>query len=303
MHAPSVAIILVNWNGYEHSSQCLKSLRKVDYSNFKVVLVDNASQDGSGQRLAKEFEEVAFIQNAENLGFTGGNNAGIEYAVAHKFDYTMLLNNDTVVEPDFLKILVDRIESNTKVAAIQPKILYLTKREKIWNAGGRYLQISGSPLTIGENKVDSGQYDAARETDWITGCCFMVRTSVIREVGMLTTKFFIYYEDVDWSLRIREYGYSLFFEPKAVIYHEAGMSNKKRVKGKEGYVNPIVHYLDARNHIWFMKRYTPWYFSATAFLFQAAKFAGYLGYFIVRRRFNKAKFFLRGVKEGLLETV
>lgn len=302
MPLPSVAIVLVNWNGYDDTKKCLESLKLVSYSNFKVILVDNASNDGSGERLAGAFPEVVYIQNSENLGFTGGNNAGIEAALQEKFDYIMLLNNDTTVEPDFLRVLVDTIDNNRNVGAIQPKILYMASRDIIWNAGGIFRKVVGETKTIGANDKDTGQYDQPKEIDWITGCCFMVKTSIVKSIGALNPKFFIYYEDVDWSLRIRELGYVLNYEPQSVIYHEAGMSNKKKIKGREGFVNPIVHYLNSRNSIWFLKRYTPWYFFFTVFAFQFIKFAAYLSYFVLRGRFIKARYFIRGIKEGLIKS-
>src|SRR5690606_24319194 len=138
MEEPSVAIILVNWNSYTHTKKCLLSLREIIYRNYKTIVVDNGSSDGSGDSLEKEFEELTLIRNPENLGFTGGNNVGIKYACESGFKYLMLLNNDTEVEPDFLTPLIERMEEDDKIGAIQPKFYFLLNKGKIWNAGGRF---------------------------------------------------------------------------------------------------------------------------------------------------------------------
>jgi GT2 family glycosyltransferase len=296
---PSVAIIIVNWNSYSHTNGCLLSLRKVKYGNFKAIVVDNGSTDGSDNQLESEFPEVVLLRNKENLGFTGGNNRGISHALESGFDYLMLLNNDTEVEEDFLDALVDCLENDSSIGAVQPKFYFLNNKERIWNAGGKIIQSVGWIKTIGENRPANVKFDLPQETAWITGCGFLVRSALIKEIGGLNDRFFIYFEDVDWSLRIKSLGYKLYYCPKSVVYHEAGMSNKKKVKGKEGYLNPIVHYLATRNNILLLRKYTPWYFAGSVILFQGVKYAGILSYFLVRKRFEKIKFVYCGLKDGL----
>ncbi|UCS94383.1 glycosyltransferase family 2 protein [Echinicola marina] len=296
---PSVAIILVNWNSYTHTRNCLISLRKVSYGNYKIIVVDNASSDKSGDRLESKFEEIVLLRNEKNLGFTGGNNTGINFALENGFEYLMLLNNDTEVLPDFLSLMMERMKADKEIGAIQPKFYFLNQKERIWNAGGRFHPFLGLTQTIGKDEPNKAKYDQYKEVDWITGCCFLVRSEIIEKIGGLTDKLFIYYEDVDWSFKIRELGYKLYIEPSSIVYHEAGMSHKKKEKGKEGYLNPIVHYLNARNHIWFLRKYIPWYYSVPVGLYSLFKYAGYFAYFLVRGRFIKIKFMFRGLKEGL----
>jgi len=296
---PSVAIIVVNWNSYPHTSGCLDSLRKVKYANFKTIVVDNGSMDGSDLSLEKEFPEIVLLRNAENKGFTGGNNRGIEYALDHHYDYLMLLNNDTEVEPDFLNELIKVIEGDSSIGAVQPKFFFLNNKEKIWNAGGTIIKSLGVIRTVGENRTAKEKYNQPKKTEWITGCCFMVRSDIVKAIGGLNDRFFIYYEDVEWSLRIQSLGYKLAYCPNSVVYHEAGMSNKKKEKGKEGYLNPIVHFLATRNNILMLRKYTPWYYAGPVIAFQSIKYTGILSYFLARRRFEKIKFVCNGLKEGL----
>ncbi|KEO73629.1 glycosyltransferase family 2 protein [Anditalea andensis] len=300
---PSVAIIIVNWNSYAHTRGCLASLRKVSYNNFKVVVVDNGSQDGSDKKLEDEFAEIILLRNNENKGFTGGNNRGIAYALDQKFEYLMLLNNDTEVEPDFLDELLKVIEGDTSIGAIQPKFYFLNNKDRIWNAGGIIIKSIGLIRTIGENKKTKGKYNQPKETEWITGCCFMVRAEIIRNIGGLNDRFFMYYEDVEWSLRIRDAGFKLEYCPSAVVYHEAGMSNKNKLKSKEGYINPVVHFLASRNHLLILRKYTPWYLVVPVILFQSIKYGTILTYFLVRSRFKKLRSVLLGLKEGLFSNM
>lgn len=297
---PSVGIVIINWNSLEHTHACLTSLKNVSYPNFKPFVVDNGSLDGSGNALMEEFRDFAFfIFLDKNTGFTGGNNSGILEVINQGFDYVMLLNNDTAVKPDFLNHLVETIEKNKSFGAVQPKFFFLNNKTRIWNAGGRFLPWIGVTKTIGYNQTDQNRFNRPRQTDWITGCGFLVSANVVKEVGILTEKFFIYYEDVDWSFRIRAKGYALGFVPESIVYHEAGMSNKSRVKGKEGFVSPFIHYLRGRNQVWLLRKYTPWYFVPSVSIYLILRYFLFVLYFIIRKRFKKLTFVLRGLKEGI----
>jgi GT2 family glycosyltransferase len=298
---PGVAIIIVNWNSYEMTSQCLVSLRSLEYPYFKTVVVDNGSTDGSADRLQIEFPEIILLKNQENRGFTGGNNSGIIYAIQNNFEYLMLLNNDTIITPSFLTSLIKRIDSTLSIGAIQPKIMYNYDRSVIWNAGTALNKFLFTFKTIGENEKDKGLYDKAGEIPWITGCCFLVRTDIIKEIGPLDDKFFIYYEDVDWSLKIRNHSHKLWYEPKAVIYHEAGMSDTNRANHNEGKMSPFSHYMNVRNHLYIVRRHAYGINRLGGFLYQLAKFFGYTGYFLVRGRFKKMRSVWRVFSHGLLK--
>lgn len=298
---PGVAIIIVNWNSYDMTSQCLVSLRSLDYPDFKTIVVDNGSTDGSADRLETDFPEIILLRNKENRGFTGGNNSGIVYAIENDFEYLMLLNNDTVITPPFLGCLINSIDTTPSIGAIQPKIMYNYDRSVIWNAGTALNRFLFTFKTIGENEKDQGLYDKAGEIPWITGCCFLVRTDIIRQIGPLDDKFFIYYEDVDWSLKIRGRSHKLWYEPKAVIYHEAGMSDANRIDHNEGKMSPFSHYMNVRNHLYVVRRYASGVNRLGSFLYQLAKFFGYTAYFLVRGRFKKLRFALKGFSHGLFK--
>ena len=157
-----VAIILVNWNGYELSKACLESLKQLQYSNFQTVLVDNGSIDKSGEKLKSEFPEITLLTSVENIGFTGGNNLGIQWALDHDFGHVLLLNNDTLVDPNFLNPLVSFLEKNPDYGAVQPKIMLEAERDKLWNAGGGYFKWLEMTWSIGIGKIDVGQFNKKR---------------------------------------------------------------------------------------------------------------------------------------------
>lgn len=299
MSLPRVAIIIINWNGYEYTKRCLESLYVCKYPNFRICLVDNASTDGSGDRLYQEFPGQHHINMSENTGFTGGNNVGMQWALGEGFECIMLLNNDTTVEPDFLSYLVESIQANPALAAVQPKMYFMHDKNKIWNAGGKFNKYLGITRSIGIGKLDSGQFDQSGHTDWITGCCLLVKSEVIRQVGMLDDRFFAYWEDVDWSFRMKSSGWQLWYDPRSKIYHVAGAASNTKEKGKEGFLSPMAIYLEVRNHMIIVKKYGKMPWVVLWWLWQFGKCSAYVVYLIVRRRPNKLSMTIKAVKEGL----
>ncbi|SFT77825.1 hypothetical protein SAMN04489724_2169 [Algoriphagus locisalis] len=301
---PSVAVVLINWKNYADSKKCLISLQACSYPNFKVVMIDNFSEDGSGERLQHEFGEFAhFIFTDKNLGFSGGNNVGFRYALQEKFDYIMELNNDTEMEPDFLENLVWSIDDRPEFGAAQPLIFYNgNRRNVIWNAGGKLIPALGLSLTKKEGKTDLSDVIAS-ETEWTTGCATLIKSEVLRQTGLLKEFFFFgSFEDVDLSMRIREQGYKLWFEPSAVVYHSVGSSSSSKTKGKEGFLNPIVHYLAQRNQIIFIKHHTKNIFIPLAVTVQFGKMILYTAYFLGRWRLQKLRMVWKGFVDGLIKT-
>ncbi|MDC0377876.1 glycosyltransferase family 2 protein [Flavobacteriaceae bacterium] len=299
MIEPSVAIILVNWNSYDFSVNCINSLNKCNYKNFKIILVDNGSKDLSIDKLSLKFKDIHFIKNKSNLGFTGANNIGISSALKQKYDYIMLLNNDTVVEKNFLKHLVVRFENDNKIGAIQPLILQMNNPDKIWNAGGKFFRLIGLPIVIGNGKNIKAINLKKHYTDWISGCCIMLKSKIIDEIGLLDNSFFAYFEDVDWSLRIKNAGYFLGIEKSSIIYHYESGSSKSNSKSKEGYLDPMIHYYNFRNHIKLIKKHKKYFGIFFPYFFQIFKFLIFSFYFIIRFRFVKLKKMLQGFIDGI----
>lgn len=296
---PSVAIILVNWNSLEVTSDCIVSLKNIQYPNYSIIVVDNASEDQSGKALKQLHPEIKLIESPTNEGFSGGNNLGMGYALEQGFDYTILLNNDTFVEPDFLNYLIDYMEAHPSVGAIQPRIHFNHNRNLIWNGGSYFAKWWGILYSKDANQLPSAASLQIKQVDWITGCAFLTRTSILKKIGFLSPNMFMYSEDVDLSFRIKALGYQLVYHGESVIYHIAGMSNKSKTKGKEGFVHANVHYYNQRNRLWILKKYTPWYCIPTAVLCNIFYISGIIGYFAARRRFTKLKAVMKAVRDGL----
>lgn len=229
----AVYIIVLNWNGKEDTLDCLRSLRSTDYARYKIVLVDNGSQDGSVDAVRDGFPEAEIIEIGKNLGFAGGNNVGIEYAVKAGADYVFLINNDTTVHPDYLKELVAVAESDPGIGAAGSKIYYHSEPDRIWFAGGKINWLKNKGEHIGLDEIDQGQYDQVREVGYLTGCALLVKREVIEQVGVLEDDYFLYYEDADYSLRIQNAGYKTVYVPSSKIYHKVSRSTKP---GSSSYV-------------------------------------------------------------------
>ena len=295
---PKVAIIIVNWNGYALTKACLDSLKDLHYTNFQTVLVDNGSVDGSGEKLKSEFPEIELLSSIENVGFTGGNNLGIQWALDHLFDQVLLLNNDTLVEPDFLNPLVSFLEQNPDYGAVQPKIMLEAERDKLWNAGGGYFRWLEMTWSIGIGQLDKGQFDQEKDTPWITGCAFLVSSAAIRQAGMLDNRFFAYYEDVEWSFRIKKSGFRLRYLPQSKIYHVAGGSSKK-TKTKEGIIPPIIHFYRTRNHLFLIRSHSSPISFGLSLMYQTLRNAAFMVYLGLKGRFQKVNSILKGHFAGL----
>ena len=300
-----LAIVLVNWNSFELTKDSLESLGQTTFTNYDCIVVDNGSVDCSGDLIEKTFPQAIVLKSATNRGFTGGNNIGMEYAIEKGYQYIMLLNNDVAVEPNFIEPLIERLEKEASIGAVQPLIYFHHDRNLIWNAGSTYNTLLGICATPNYNQKDPQHLcrNQEKKIDWITGCAFMIRSSVLKEVGTLKEGYFIYYEDVDLSFRIKKAGYKLSYVPSSVIYHIAGMSHKSKTKGKEGFVSPKVHYLNARNRIWCLKEHTPVWAIPTVTLFNAFYFFSIGFYFIFRARWQKWQAWNKGMMEGLLHRV
>ncbi len=302
MSKPNIAIILVNWNGFQYTKSCILSLLNCHHENYKIILVDNNSSDLSVEKLKKEFLQVEYIRNKSNIGFTGANNMGIKWAIDNDFEYITLLNNDTEVEPDFLDHLLTPFKQDSLVGAVQPLILQYNHKNIVWHGGGQIDYNFGRFLNVNKGSKKN-QIKRIHNVDWITGCCFMLKSDVIKKVGLLDDFFFVYFEDADWSIRIKKFGYKLFFQPKSIVYHHEGVSWISAKKNSEGYISPKTHYLDIRNHIYIIKKYKSEFKILPTLLFQLFKVSAYVVYFIFRGRFIKLKKVFQGIRDGIFSNV
>jgi GT2 family glycosyltransferase len=247
---PRIAIILVNWNNYDDSVQCLESIKKCTYQNREITVVDNGSDGNDAQLLAEKFgDEIRIIENERNLGFAKGCNVGIRDALARDADYVVLLNNDTIVAPDFLDGLVGVLQGDGEVGIAGGKILCHEYPDLIWSAGGTINYRTGSTPMRGSGEVDDGKYGKTTEVDWVCSCFMIVSRDVLEDVGLFDERFFFGWEDADLCVRAAQKGHRVVYIPGSVVWHKGfGEEKKERLKGKPLYYATRGHFIFIGKH-------------------------------------------------------
>ncbi len=223
--SPSVAVIVVNWNRRDDTLECLRSLTKMTYPNWRAILVDNGSSDGSVQAVRSAYPKVKLIESLENLRYAGGNNLGIREVLDQNDEYCLLLNNDTVVEPDLLDHLIGAAQEEENTGLVGPKILYHDRPDVIWFAGGVFKPVWGYVRHFGLRQIDDGRFDKRCHVSFLTGCALLIRRDVLETVGLLDEGFYLYSEDADYCRRAVNAGFRLIYEPAARIYHKVSRSS------------------------------------------------------------------------------
>lgn len=251
MGNPQVTVIIVNWNGWEDTIECLESLFQINYPKYQIIVVDNHSQDDSVKRI-KEYakkRKLIIILNDENYGFAEGNNIGIKYAQENfNPDYILLLNNDTVVDKDFLNELVNAGENDDTIGILGPKIYFYDAPNVIWSAGCKISWKLARGIQIGSGELDQGQYDEQKEVEYVSGSAFLIKTNAIKKIGLMDKNYFLYFEESDWTLRANQAGYKSLYVPSAKIWHKISRSGG-------GISKPIGLYYITRNRWIFMKKW------------------------------------------------
>lgn len=219
---PNVGIVISNYNGWQDTVQCLESLQKQTYRDFEIILLDDASTNDSVQQLQKHLtENTVFLPQEANSGFAAVNNVGMRRALADGCDWVLLLNNDTVVAPDFLETLL----RETPAGAVScPKMLFLDPPDEIWFAGGELDRATGKVKHLGGHEKDGPAFAEKKQVSFITFCCVLLPRQVVEEVGFLDETLFMYCEDVDYCIRLADAGVPMWLLPDARIWHKAGGS-------------------------------------------------------------------------------
>jgi len=241
---PLVSIVAVNYDHPEVTCDFIESLQKITYPNFEVIIVDNKSPHDDPSIIKERYPNVIFYPSHVNWGFAGGNNQGIMRA---RGEYVLLLNNDTVVDKGFLEPLVIKMRSDPTIGAVSPKIRFFYDPEIIQYAGFLPLnKFTVRNAAVGYKEKDTGQYDTDRETAYAHGAAMMVPMEVIKKIGLMSYIFFLYYEEADWSFRIKREGYKIWYVHNSIVYHKESISTGKLSALKIYYLN--------RNRLVFMRR-------------------------------------------------
>jgi GT2 family glycosyltransferase len=243
---PKIAIVILNWNGYADTSECIISLQKITYDNYQIVVVDNGSVKEDYLLLKKNFPEIEVIKSESNLGFTGGNNLGIQYAMKMNPDYLLLINNDTIVEPNFIQPLLNVFEEDKNAGIAAPQINYFYDPQKIWTAGGKISRLRGSGFAYSD-RIESWIKPDNKSVTFVSGCCMLIKKEVFEKIGLFDENFFLYVEDADLCFRTTHAGYKIIVNHHSKILHKVSYSTKENL-------SYLPLYYVTRNRLYFAKK-------------------------------------------------
>ncbi|MEM8908868.1 MAG: glycosyltransferase family 2 protein [Bacteroidota bacterium] len=290
-HQPFVSIITINYNQLAVTCEMLDSVRKLSYPQLEVIVIDNASQKNPQSTIAQQYPEVHFIRSEKNLGFSGGNNLGIE---ASKGEFLFFVNNDTELQEGCIERLLALFDVVPKLGMVSPLICYFPStetehQEVIQYAGTTPVNpYTARNRTIGWMEKNTGQYAQPVATPYAHGAAMMIPRRIVDEVGGMPEAFFLYYEELDWCEQIRRAGYQVYLEPRAKIYHKESVS--------VGKMSTLKTYYLTRNRIFFMRRNRNAFelLLFTCFLISFTIPKNVLGYFF-RGEWTHLKAFLRAI--------
>jgi len=237
-----LSIITINYNGLKNTLELIDSIPFKE--NMEVIVVDNASKEDEASIISERYPQVKVIRSDKNLGFAGGNNLGIKEA---KGDYILLINNDTFFKDFNIENLINRIESSEKIVVVCPKLCFAWGNNPIQYAG--YTPLSNITLrnnAIGFGEEDKGQYDTAHPTPYAHGAAMLIKRKAIEKVGFMPECFFLYYEEIDWSMMFTRAGYEIWYEPSCTVYHKESQTT--------GQNSPLRTYYITRNRLLLVKR-------------------------------------------------
>lgn len=286
-----VGVVVLNWNGLQDTLECIKSLRSVacKLTDVEIIVVDNGSTDGSAYQLSA-IKDIHFLELKVNIGFAAGNNAGIRFAIQKKCDFVIVLNNDVCVAPDFIEKMLQLMEADLSIGIMAPKIYYYDEPDVIWYGGGKFR----SPRIIGEmvklNQKDNPANDCATPVDFAVGCCMLIRRNIIEEVGYFDEQFFAYEEDVDFSIRVRQAGYTIWYQPTAHIWHKVSRSTSGN--------SSMRYFLQAQSRVLFFSKHITRKKLPPVILLEAARLIRVVTTEMVSSRPLNAVGYVKGILSG-----
>ena len=244
-----IAAIILNWNTAADTLACVASIHAIDNPNLSVIIVDNASTDSSWEKLQQiAATDVTLIQSGANLGYAGGNNIGIRAALDWQADFIWILNPDTIVDPQCLNELLKAAEKHPRAGVFVPKILYKDRPQTLWYAGGDYDSMRAQTNHWGFGAEDKGDFDdTSCKVTFATGCSLFVRHEVFEQVGLLDERYFLYWEDTQFSGRALRAGYEICYVPAARVWHQLMASS-----GQHDGRSPTYDYYNLRNRLWYV---------------------------------------------------
>ena len=242
-----ILIILLNWNGKKDTLECLSSLSKVTYPHFTTIVVDNGSSDDSVPCLRACFPHIPLFETKENLGFAGGNNVGIAWALKKDYNWILLLNNDTVVAPNFLHAFMEAAKEQPKAKILGAKIYRYADKEKIDHLGGKWNPKIAEFESLCFGCMDDGfSFETMQPVDYVCGAALLMHRSVPETIGLLEPRYFLFWEETDFCCRAKRLNFEIWTAPKAKIWHKVSASF---TGGK-----PQMHYFWWRSRLLWIER-------------------------------------------------
>ncbi len=235
-----VAIVILNYKLKKETLECLESVRSSNYQDLHIIVIDNHSEDGLSSEI-KKFPEVTFIENKENLGYSGGNNVGIKIALKEGMDYVFILNPDASLDKDCVLNLIE-VATRENAGIVGPKI-YFADKKTIWYAGGIFDKDNVSGSHRGVDEKDHGQYEKTEQTDFVSGAAILIDKVVFKKIGFFDERFFLYYEDADFCFRAKKAGLKILYSPKGKVFHKNASST--------GLGSPLQDYYITRSRLLF----------------------------------------------------
>ncbi len=227
----NVVAVVLAWNHLHDTIECLASLVKTEYENFHIILVDNGSSDGTSEKSKAQYPTIEIVRIEENIGIARGYNRGIKAALLRGAQYVIILNNDTIVDPNMVAELVNAISNNPSAAMVMPKILlHDTEESRLWCAGAKWQNFPPRVKLIGANVSDGPPYDRFHYLEYAPSCCLLMTKESLSEVGLFDPAYYFYFDDWDLSERFRKHGYKILFAPNAVMWHKVSVTTQKSSK-------------------------------------------------------------------------
>ena len=291
---PRVAIVIVAWNQLDATLACLKTVYAQSYDSFEVVLVDNGSDAGFQEKIRAQYPQVTLLGSRTNLGFSGGNNIGIRYALSQSFDFVFLLNNDTLLDSGCLQTLVNGLDgAKQDVAAVAAKIYYAHDRSRIWTVGCNFRPWLRELNDVGKDSVDEGQWSQSRQVEFVPFCGVLFKREVFGSTGLLDEGYFLYYEDMDYCQRLLAEGRKIKFEPNAIIWHAVSASSG-------GNQSTAALYWLAKSSGRYFRTYGRGWRMILILPYRLASALRKTGTLLLASNFQEIKSYWRGLKDGWL---
>ena len=241
-YEPRIGALIVTWNRRADVLECIDSVKRSSYPRLATYVVDNASSDGTYEAIAAQHPDVNLMRSEENLGFAGGNNLGLSWALEDGLDAILLLNDDILIAEDAVVRLIERSD-DPEVGVVSPKVFVHSDPQTIWAAGG-LVDSRGAAVQKHYGELDRGQADEPSDIDYAVGCAMLVKTEAIRHVGLMDPRYYMYYEESDWCRRMRRAGYRILYVPESRAWHKVSMN---------GHIRNHAPYYFARNRLLYLR--------------------------------------------------